>query len=65
MSATGRERQSTNGPALQTLASDHHFSMAGFGHVRSMRTNGQLRMKESAKLKAEMIGHERMKRFRV
>jgi hypothetical protein len=38
--AFGRKRQSTNGPALQTLASGRHFSMAGFGRVRSMRTNG-------------------------
>ena len=36
-SGIGRKRQSTNGLALQTLASGRHFSMAGFGRVRSMR----------------------------
>ena len=41
MSGSGRKRESNNGPALQTLVSGQHFSMAGLGRVRSMRTNGQ------------------------
>jgi hypothetical protein len=44
--ASGRKRQSINGPALQTLAGSA-ISMTGFGRVRSMRTDGRARVENA------------------